>query len=57
MGAIVGPYVGGMLLARQWGPQQLFLAAAVPALISTITMIVVRLTIKLPETRSAAAAH
>jgi len=57
MGAIVGPYVGGMLLARQWGPQQLFLAAAVPALISTITMLVLRLTIRLPEPRGAAPAH
>ena len=57
MGAIVGPYVGGMLLARQWGPQQLFLAAAVPALISTITMLVLRLTIRLPEPRGAAHAH
>ncbi len=38
IGAIVGPYIGGVLLGRQWGPQQLFLAAAVPALISTITI-------------------
>jgi AAHS family 4-hydroxybenzoate transporter-like MFS transporter len=49
MGAIVGPYVGGMLMARQWTTQQLFLAAAVPALISTITMIVLRLTMKTPD--------
>jgi len=57
MGAILGPYVGGILLARQWGPQQLFLAAAVPALISTITMVVLRFTITLPETRRAAVGH
>jgi MFS transporter, AAHS family, 4-hydroxybenzoate transporter len=57
MGAILGPYVGGMLLARQWGPQQLFLAAAIPALVSTITMIVLRFTIKLPEARASAVAH
>ena len=57
MGAILGPYVGGMLLARQWGPQQLFLAAAVPALISTITMIVLRFTINLPAARRTAVGH
>ena len=43
-GAIVGPYVGGMLMARHWTTEQLFLAAALPALISTITMIVLRAT-------------
>ena len=45
MGAIVGPYVGGMLMARHWTTQQLFLAAALPALVSTITMIVLRATL------------
>ena len=29
-GAIIGPYLGGVLLAQQWTPQQLFWAAAVP---------------------------
>jgi AAHS family 4-hydroxybenzoate transporter-like MFS transporter len=48
MGAIVGPYVGGMLMARHWSTQQLFMAAALPALVSTITMIVLRLTLKTP---------
>ncbi len=42
MGAIVGPYVGGVLLAQQWGPQQLFWAAAVPAAISTLVMFSLR---------------
>jgi AAHS family 4-hydroxybenzoate transporter-like MFS transporter len=49
LGAIVGPYVGGMLMARQWTTQQLFLAAAVPALISMLTMIALRLTLKSPS--------
>jgi AAHS family 4-hydroxybenzoate transporter-like MFS transporter len=48
IGAIVGPYIGGVLLGREWGPQQLFWAAAVPALISTITMTAMLLTMKLP---------
>jgi AAHS family 4-hydroxybenzoate transporter-like MFS transporter len=39
LGAIVGPYVGGVMLAQQWGAQQLFWAAAVPAGISTLVMI------------------
>ena len=38
VGAIVGPYVAGQLLALHWTHQQLFLASAVPALISTIVM-------------------
>jgi AAHS family 4-hydroxybenzoate transporter-like MFS transporter len=43
-GAIVGPYIGGMLMANKWTTQQLFMAAALPALISTITMVVLRFT-------------
>ena len=31
-GSIIGPLVGGALLARQWGAEHLFIAAAVPAL-------------------------
>ena len=38
VGAIVGPYVGGQLLALHWSNQQLFLASAVPAIISAIVM-------------------
>jgi AAHS family 4-hydroxybenzoate transporter-like MFS transporter len=39
MGAIVGPFVGGQLLRLQWTGTQLFLSAAVPALISSIGML------------------
>ncbi len=42
VGAIVGPYIGGVLLGREWGPQELFYAAALPALVSTIVMLVMR---------------
>jgi len=38
VGAIVGPYLGGQLIALHWTNQQLFLASAVPALISAIVM-------------------
>jgi len=41
-GAIVGPYVGGTLLAGQWTTQQLFMAAAVPAVVSAMTMVALR---------------
>ena len=60
-GAIVGPYLGGTLLGLNWGPRELFLAAAVPALVSTLTIIALSFTIKLPDQataqRSAPVAH
>ena len=54
IGAIVGPYIGGMLLAREWGTEQLFYAAAVPALVSTLTMVALLFTMKLPAQAAAA---
>jgi AAHS family 4-hydroxybenzoate transporter-like MFS transporter len=39
LGAIIGPYLGGVLVAQNWPPQQLFWAAAFPALISTIVVL------------------
>jgi AAHS family 4-hydroxybenzoate transporter-like MFS transporter len=42
LGAIVGPYIGGALLQAQWAPQQLFWAAALPALISTVAVLALR---------------
>jgi AAHS family 4-hydroxybenzoate transporter-like MFS transporter len=60
-GADVGPYLGGTLLGLNWGPRELFLAAEVPALISTLTIIALSFTIKLPDQptaqRSAPIAH
>ena len=41
-GAIVGPVLGGEALRLQWSAQQLFLAAAVPALISALVMVSLR---------------
>jgi AAHS family 4-hydroxybenzoate transporter-like MFS transporter len=61
IGAIVGPYIGGRLIEWQWGTQQLFWAAALPALVSTLTMIALFFTMKLPSAagaeRAAEAAH
>jgi len=42
VGAIVGPYIGGELLARQWSTQDMFLVAALPALVSTFAMMFMR---------------
>ena len=46
IGAIVGPLVGGAMLSQQWGTQQLFWAAAVPAAVSAMTMFMLRFVIK-----------
>jgi AAHS family 4-hydroxybenzoate transporter-like MFS transporter len=42
IGAIVGPLVAGMLLSRHWANRELFLAAAIPALISAVVMLALR---------------
>jgi AAHS family 4-hydroxybenzoate transporter-like MFS transporter len=39
IGAIVGPLIGGAMLQMQWTPRQIFLAGAVPALVSAATVI------------------
>ena len=46
VGAIVGPMIGGALLAQQWTVQQLFWAAAIPAAITTITTLSLRVFLK-----------
>jgi AAHS family 4-hydroxybenzoate transporter-like MFS transporter len=38
-GAIVGPVVGGEFMRRHWPTRDLFLAASLPALVSTIAML------------------
>src|SRR5688572_26498624 len=42
IGAIVGPGIAGVLIGRQWGSEELFYAAAAPAIISTLVMLVMR---------------
>jgi AAHS family 4-hydroxybenzoate transporter-like MFS transporter len=41
-GAIVGPVLGGEFMRMKWSTQDMFLAAAVPALVSTIVMFSLR---------------
>jgi AAHS family 4-hydroxybenzoate transporter-like MFS transporter len=55
IGAIVGPYIGGELMGRQWSSQQLFMAAAIPALISTLTIFILRFVMKVPAAADRAA--
>jgi MFS transporter, AAHS family, 4-hydroxybenzoate transporter len=61
LGAIIGPYIGGTLIGWQWGPQQLFWAAAIPAAISTLAMATLTLAMKsqapTPAKSVAPAAH
>ena len=54
-GAIIGPYVGGILLAQQWTPQQLFWAAAVPAFVSTAVILTLRVVMRAPVPGASAA--
>jgi AAHS family 4-hydroxybenzoate transporter-like MFS transporter len=54
IGGIAGPSVAGALLMIGWMPRDLFYAAAIPALISAITMFSLRWVIK-PQKRAAAA--
>ncbi len=42
IGAIVGPVVGGYFMASHWATRDMFLAAAIPALISAIAMFSLR---------------
>jgi AAHS family 4-hydroxybenzoate transporter-like MFS transporter len=46
IGAIVGPVLGGELMSLKWSNRQLFLAAALPALISAFVMFALRHAIK-----------
>ena len=49
IGAIVGPFVGGQLMALHWTNRELFYAAAVPAFVSALVTFSLRFFMKLPE--------
>ena len=53
MGAIVGPLIGGYFIAAKWTTAEIFMAAAIPALVSTIVMIALRFVIRMPATSGA----
>jgi AAHS family 4-hydroxybenzoate transporter-like MFS transporter len=54
LGSIVGPMLAGQLISAHWTTESLFLAAAVPALISALVMIAMRWVIE-PQQQSAGA--
>ena len=54
VGAIVGPFVGGQMMALHWTNRELFFAAAVPAFISAVVTFSLRFVMKLPEPEPAA---
>jgi AAHS family 4-hydroxybenzoate transporter-like MFS transporter len=39
IGSIIGPFIGGLMLAAQWTPQQIFMAGAIPALCAAAAVI------------------
>ena len=51
---IVGPVLAGQLISAQWKTRSLFLAAAVPALISALVMLSMRWVIQ-PRQQAAGA--
>lgn len=55
IGAIVGPMIGGALVAAQWSPQELLLAAAVAPTISTIVVVTLWFVLGRTPTQSDAA--
>jgi AAHS family 4-hydroxybenzoate transporter-like MFS transporter len=46
VGGIIGPYVAGALVGAGWTAREIFFTAAVPALISAITMLSLRWVMK-----------
>jgi MFS transporter, AAHS family, 4-hydroxybenzoate transporter len=53
IGGIAGPYIAGALIGIGWMPRELFYAAAVPALVSAVTMFSLHWVMK-PQKTSAA---
>jgi AAHS family 4-hydroxybenzoate transporter-like MFS transporter len=55
IGAIVGPVIGGQLLARNWSDSELFYAAALPAVVSTLGMLLLHFALKKRQVTQTAA--
>jgi MFS transporter, AAHS family, 4-hydroxybenzoate transporter len=53
VGAIIGPVIGGILLAEQFTPRNLFFMIAVPALVAALSMFVLTRRLRGRETMSA----
>jgi len=57
IGAIVGPYAAGELLAQQWSTQELFWAASAPALAAMLAMLALRGVLRRTATTGGSAAR
>jgi AAHS family 4-hydroxybenzoate transporter-like MFS transporter len=55
LGAIVGPFIGGQLLDLEWSAQQLFLVFALPAVASTVVMLLLHFVLRPARPRDAVA--
>jgi AAHS family 4-hydroxybenzoate transporter-like MFS transporter len=54
VGAIIGPLLGGLMVYAQWGPEEIFLSASVPAALTAILLLMmVRVAHVSPAGRSA----
>jgi MFS transporter, AAHS family, 4-hydroxybenzoate transporter len=42
IGAIIGPLIGGLMVAKQWSPHQIFMIAAVPPVIVAALLLLMR---------------
>ena len=42
VGAIVGPLIGGWMVANQWTPREIFMVAAVPPVIVALLLLFIR---------------
>jgi MFS transporter, AAHS family, 4-hydroxybenzoate transporter len=42
IGAIIGPLIGGLMVAKQWSPHEIFMIAAVPPLIVAALLLLMR---------------
>jgi AAHS family 4-hydroxybenzoate transporter-like MFS transporter len=51
LGAIVGPLIGGQLMAWQWSARALFLATAAPALASALVTYAMRGELREPRAK------
>ena len=52
VGAIVGPVIGGILLAEQFTPRNLFFMISVPALVAALSMLILTRRLRGHETMS-----
>jgi AAHS family 4-hydroxybenzoate transporter-like MFS transporter len=53
IGAIAGPLIGGMLLAENWRPQSIIMAAAAPALLTALAVLILGVARERPRSTTA----